>query len=96
VLLDARPRAVLLVTHDVEEAVLLGDRVVVLSPRPARVTSVVEVGAPRSTGSGAGARRRDREDPALRAARSAVRDALHAAIAADRDGPAPAGPGTAT
>jgi NitT/TauT family transport system ATP-binding protein len=95
-LLDARPRAVLLVTHDVEEAVLLGDRVVVLSPRPARVTSVVEVGAPRSTGSGAGARRRDREDPALRAARSAVRDALHAAIAADREGAAPAGPGAAT
>lgn len=75
-LLDDRPRGVLLVTHDVEEAVLLGDRVVVLSPRPARVTGVVDVVAPR-TG-------RDPAEPAILAARIAVRDALHAAIAADR------------
>jgi ABC-type nitrate/sulfonate/bicarbonate transport system ATPase subunit len=46
-LLDDRPRSVLLVTHDVEEAVLLSDRVVVFSPRPARVTATVTVGAPR-------------------------------------------------
>ena len=32
--LAQEPRTVVLVTHDVEEAVLLGDRVVVLSPRP--------------------------------------------------------------
>lgn len=46
-LLDDRPRSVLLVTHDVEEAVLLSDRVVVFSPRPARVTAEVVVGPPR-------------------------------------------------
>jgi len=88
-LLDARPRSVLLVTHDVEEAVLLGDRVVVLSPRPARVTAVVDVAAPRRAPGGAddaagGPGPRDPTDPALVAARREVRDALHAAIAADR------------
>lgn len=38
---------VLMITHDIREAVYLSDRVVVLSPRPARVRQQVEVDLPR-------------------------------------------------
>lgn len=35
------------ITHSIEEAIALGDRVVVLSPRPARIRDILEVGIPR-------------------------------------------------
>jgi ABC-type nitrate/sulfonate/bicarbonate transport system ATPase subunit len=68
--LAAEPRTVLLVTHDVEEAVVLGDRVVVLSPRPGRVVAELPVAAPRP---------RRRTDPALVALRERAMDALRGA-----------------
>ncbi len=45
--LASEPRTVVLVTHDVEEAVVLADRVVILSPRPGHVVAEVEVALPR-------------------------------------------------
>jgi NitT/TauT family transport system ATP-binding protein len=40
-------KTIVFVTHDIEEAVYLGDRVVVLTARPARVKEEVAVGLPR-------------------------------------------------
>jgi len=47
--LGTDPRTVLLVTHDVEEALYLSDRVLVLTPRPGRVASEIRVPEPRAT-----------------------------------------------
>jgi len=54
----------ILVTHDVDEAVYLGDRVVVLQPRPGRIRRVVDVPVPHP---------RARDNPALKALIEEVR-----------------------
>ena len=46
--LAADPRTVVLVSHDVEEALYLSDRVAVLSARPARVVEQLSAPAPRA------------------------------------------------
>lgn len=46
-LLSLRPRTVVFVTHDIEEAAQLADRVLVLTERPARIKCELSVTAPR-------------------------------------------------
>jgi NitT/TauT family transport system ATP-binding protein len=72
--LDSDPRTVLLVTHDVEEALYLSDRVAVLSSRPARVLAQLQAPDPRAP---------DRDgavtDPGFVAVRERAMQALRAA-----------------
>ena len=46
-MLEQRPRTVVLVTHDIEEAAQLADRIVVLSARPARICCELTMDLPR-------------------------------------------------
>ena len=65
--------AVVFVTHSIPEAVFLSDRVVVMSPRPGRITDIIE------TGLGSVRDETLRESPAYFERVTAVREALHGA-----------------
>jgi NitT/TauT family transport system ATP-binding protein len=65
--------AVVFVTHSIPEAVFLSDRVVVMSPRPGRITDVIE------TGLGTNRAEALRESPDYFAKVTEVREALHGA-----------------
>ena len=75
-----RNLAALYVTHNLDEAIRLADRIVVLSRRPGRIKEIVTVEVPRA----------ERASPATGAARQALFDRLwslirHEAASADRE-----------
>jgi NitT/TauT family transport system ATP-binding protein len=47
---EQQRKTVVFITHSMEEAVLLGDRVALMSPRPGRIQEVIEVPLPRPRG----------------------------------------------
>jgi NitT/TauT family transport system ATP-binding protein len=72
---DAQSRkTMVLVTHSIEEAILLSDRIVVLSSRPGRVKEIVTVDLPRP---------RDEDAPEFIALRHRLRASIHEEIAAE-------------
>jgi sulfonate transport system ATP-binding protein len=68
---DGRP-TIIIVTHDVDEAVALADRVVVMQPKPGRVFDEIEIGLSRP---------RDKMGPAFDSAKRRVLKALDLSLA---------------
>ncbi len=67
-------KTMVLVTHSIEEAVILSDRIIVLSRRPGRLKANVEVKLPRP---------RNEADPEFIKMKMALRDLIHAELEAE-------------
>jgi ABC-type nitrate/sulfonate/bicarbonate transport system ATPase subunit len=65
---DARGTTMLLVTHDIDEAVYMSDRIVIMTPRPGRVERIIENNLPHP---------RDRNSPEFLRVRGDILEFLH-------------------
>src|SRR5437868_12359076 len=65
---QARGTTMVLVTHDIDEAIYMCDRIVILTPRPGKVERVIPVGLPRP---------RARNDAAFLRLRAEILELLH-------------------
>ena len=81
---EVRRQAVVFVTHSIDEAILLGDRVVVMSDRPGCIVDVVDIPLPRPRSA-----YDVRAAPAFVALRGALWAALRSGTAAGADRPRP-------
>jgi sulfonate transport system ATP-binding protein len=64
---DEQAIPMVMVTHDIEEAIFLSDRVIVMSPRPGRIREIVTIDLPRPW---------DRTSLAFVAAKRAIMEAV--------------------
>jgi ABC-type nitrate/sulfonate/bicarbonate transport system ATPase subunit len=65
---EARGTTMLLVTHDIDEAIYMSDRIVIMTPRPGRVERVIPVGLERP---------RHRNEPEFLRMRAQILELLH-------------------
>jgi ABC-type nitrate/sulfonate/bicarbonate transport system ATPase subunit len=67
---QARGTTMVLVTHDIDEAIYMSDAIVMMSPRPGRVERIIDVCLPRP---------RRRNDAAFLGLRAEILELLHLA-----------------
>src|SRR5215510_13006186 len=65
---QARRTTMLLVTHDIDEAIYMSDRIVLMTPRPGRIERIIDVSLPRP---------RQRNSPEFLKLRSDILEHLH-------------------
>jgi ABC-type nitrate/sulfonate/bicarbonate transport system ATPase subunit len=65
---QARGTTMLLVTHDIDEAIYMSDRIVLMTQRPGRIDRILDIDLPRP---------RERNSPAFLSLRSQILELLH-------------------
>jgi ABC-type nitrate/sulfonate/bicarbonate transport system ATPase subunit len=65
---EARGTTMILVTHDIDEAIYMSDRIAIMTPRPGRIEKIIEVPFPRP---------RLRTKPEFLELRAAILEMLH-------------------